>query len=404
MKKHVLRLAVLLMGTAMFTACNDDNDTPQEYIVPVTKGAFLLCSGNYYGNIDGSLSYLDYTTGKVANGQFQAKNGRSLGGTPNDAMVYGSKLYIAVTDENTIEVLDAKTMQSLQQINTENLGDGCLKPRHITADGDKVYVSFYGKSTSSYDENWNTVTSGNGYVVAIDTVSFSRQALYEAGSFPEGIYVSDSKLYVCNSDYAACTKASISVIDLKTNASSQIKNDAVVNPQKIVLDTTGNMYILDFGNYGDKKSGVLRIAASSSTADRLMDANGMACVGNNIFGYYTENDAAWKPVKTTYEVYNLLTQSKSTYYTDDSNELIPSCIGADPVSGSIFIASYVLDSDTGYQAYTANGKLYMFDATYNQYGCFSTATKSSKVWGVEVGVGPVAFAYNVSADKITLYN
>lgn len=401
MKKQVLSLAVLLMGAFTFTACNDDNNEQKTYVVPVTSGAYLVCSGNAYSNIDGSLSYLDYTTGKVGNKQFQAKNNRSLGGTPNDAMVYGSKMYIAVTDENTIEVVDAKTLKSITQINTESLGSGCVKPRHITADGDKVYVSFYGNSTSSYDENWNTTTSGNGCVAAIDTVSFTRQAVYEVGSFPEGLYVSDSKLYVCNSDYGVCTKASISVVDLKTNAVSTITNKDIVNPTKIVLTTTGDMYILDMGNYGDKKSGVWQIASGTSTAKRLMDAADMACAASNIFGYYTESDATYKPVKTTYEVYNILTQGKATYYTDDNNEIIPSCIGVDPVSGAIFIASYTLDADTGYPAYSGNGKLYMFTGTYNQYGVFSSATPSTKVWGTEVGVGPCAFAYNVSAETIT---
>ncbi len=401
MKKHVLSLAVLLMGASLFTACNDTDNEPQTYVIPVTSGAYLVCSGNVSSNIDGSLSYLDYTTGKVGNKQFQAKNNRSLGGTPNDAMVYGSKMYIVVTDENTIEVVDAKTLKSITQINTESLGDGCIKPRHITADGANIYVSFYGNSTSSYDENWNTTTSGNGCVAAIDTVSFSRQAVYQAGSFPEGLYVSDSKLYVCNSDYAACTKASISVVDLKTGTTSTMTNAAIVNPQKIVLTTTGDMYILDYGNYGDKKSGVLAIPSGSSTATRLMDANDMACAGSNIFGYYTEYDASYKPVKTTYQVYNLLTQGVTTFYTDSNNEMVPSCIGVDPVSGSIFICSYVMDADTGYPSYSGNGKLYMFTGTYNQYGVFSSATPSTTVWGTEVGVGGCAFAYNVSAETIT---
>ncbi len=401
MKKQVLSLAVLLMGAFTFTACNDTDNEPQKYVVPVSNGAYLVCSGNVSSTIDGSLSYIDYTTGKVGNKQFQAKNNRSLGGTPNDAMVYGSKMYIAVTDENTIEVVDAKTLKSITQINTTSLGSGCTQPRHITADGDRVYVSFYGNSTSSYDENWNTTTSGNGYVVAIDTVSFMAQAIYEVGSFPEGLYASDDKVYVCNSDYGACTKASISVIDTTTGGVSTIKNDNIVNPSKIVLTTTGDMYILDMGNYGDKKSGVWKIPSGVSTATRLMDAADMACAASNIFGYYTENDAAWKPVKTTYEVYNILTNSKSTFYTDDNNELVPSCIGADPVTGAIFIASYTMDADTGYPAYSSNAKLYMFTGTYNHYGVFSYATPSSKVWGNEVGVGPCAFTFNVSAETIT---
>ena len=394
-------MAVLLMGAAMFTACDDNDNEQHEYIVPVTKGAFLLCSGNMSGNIDGSVSYLDYTSNQVANKQFQAQNGRSLGGTPNDALVYGSKMYIAVTGENTLEVVDAKTLKSLRQIKTNvTFGEGCLKPRHLTASGDKVYISFYGKSESSYDENWNATTKGNGYVVAIDTTTFTRQGIYEAGSFPEGISVADKKLYVCNSDYAACTKPSISIIDLTTGSGSLIKNDNIVNPQKIVLTAAGDMYVLDFGNYGDKKSGVYKISAKNNEVTRLMDANDMDCIGSNIFGYYTEFDDSYKPVKTTYQVYNLLSQGTSTFYTDTNNEIIPACIGVDPVVGTVFIASNVKNADTGKTDYKANSKIFMFNVEYSQQGVFVSASKNAKVWGATAGVGPCAFAFNVTTNVI----
>ena len=47
MKKYLLSFAVLLMGAALFTACNDDNDGPY-YPFPVVEsdGMYVVCTGN----------------------------------------------------------------------------------------------------------------------------------------------------------------------------------------------------------------------------------------------------------------------------------------------------------------------------------------------------------------------
>ncbi len=38
MKKYLLGLAVLLMGTAVMTSCSDDNDGPETYLPGVQYG------------------------------------------------------------------------------------------------------------------------------------------------------------------------------------------------------------------------------------------------------------------------------------------------------------------------------------------------------------------------------
>lgn len=395
MKKQLLSLAVLMMGAALFTACDDNDDNHGTYVVPVTKGAFLVCSGNSGKNIGGSLSYLDYSSGMVGNQQFQQKNGRALGTTPNDVLVYGTKMYIAVTGENTIEVVDAKTLSSIRQIKTDQVfGEGCLKPRHFTAADGLVYVSFYGSSAS----DWSTgTTTGNGCVVAMDTVSYAKQNIYQAGSFPEGLSVLDNTLYVANSDYAACNKPSISMINITTRTSTELKNENIVNPTKVVLTNAGDMYILDMGNYDDKAAGVLKVNANTKAVTRLLDATDMACVGSNIFTF----NAPYGATTITYSVYNILNQSKTIFYEDNSKKIFsPACIGVDPVTGSVLIASYQKDPDTGRTGYALNSLIYMFAAQYDNQGIFTQATPSATVFGKEAGVGPTAFAFKVDTEKI----
>ena len=55
MKKYLLGLAVLLMGTAVMTSCSDDNDGPETYLQEYSTGAYVVNSGNMYNKIESSL-------------------------------------------------------------------------------------------------------------------------------------------------------------------------------------------------------------------------------------------------------------------------------------------------------------------------------------------------------------
>lgn len=89
-------------------------------------------------------------------------NKRSLGGTPQDAIVYGSKMYIAIYGSNIIEIVDKNTAKSIKQIvPTSTQGEG---PRDIIAANGKVYVSMY-----------------DGYVSRIDTLSLTIDATLKVG-------------------------------------------------------------------------------------------------------------------------------------------------------------------------------------------------------------------------------
>ena len=219
MKKYLLSLAVVLMSTATFTSCDDD-DPSLRPLTPVlsSKGAYVVCTGNLSGKIDGSLTHIDIATNKAANGAFKAANGRSLGDTPNDGLVYGSKVYIVVTGENTIEVTD-KNLKSIRQIKTTELlgtkdGD---KPRHIIAGGGAIWVTTYG-----------------GYVAAIDTATFKLRSKYKVGSYPEGLTGINNIIYVANSDYGN-GNGSISIINLKDGQVGESKVEGVTNPTAVSI-------------------------------------------------------------------------------------------------------------------------------------------------------------------------
>ena len=104
MKKYLLSFAVMAMGATLLTGCLGDDsngsNTPTEIVV--TKGALVVNNGSSYQSIDGSLTFFDAMSGATEADIYKKVNGKSLGGTPNDVLVYGQKVYVVGSDENTI--------------------------------------------------------------------------------------------------------------------------------------------------------------------------------------------------------------------------------------------------------------------------------------------------------------
>ena len=100
MKKFLTMAAIAAICVPMLTACSDDENeqpNPPHVETPTVEGIFLINSGNSGDQIPGSLTYIGNNGSTTANA-FATVNGRVLGNTPNDVLVYGSKLYIVSTD------------------------------------------------------------------------------------------------------------------------------------------------------------------------------------------------------------------------------------------------------------------------------------------------------------------
>ena len=173
--KHLFFAAALFSIAPLFCACNDDDneievprdpeedpssqpDTTPEATSPTeATGLYVINAGNLSNNVNGTLSFINFEKGTASNNVFFDINKRSLGGTPQDAIVYGSKMYIAIYGSNIIEIVDKNTAKSIKQIvPTSTQGEG---PRDIIAANGKVYVSMY-----------------DGYVSRIDTLSLTIDA------------------------------------------------------------------------------------------------------------------------------------------------------------------------------------------------------------------------------------
>lgn len=353
MKKYLLGLAVLLMGTAVMTSCSDDNDGPETYLQVYSTGAYVVNSGNMYSKIESSLTAIDYASSTATQNVFKTANGRTLGNTANDGIVYGNKIYLAVDQSNTIEVIDKKTKQSIKQIKTtELLGNAeGAHPRHIIAGGGNVYFTTYG-----------------GYVAAVDTTSFALQKKWQVGNYPEGLVFGNHTLYVANSNYGA-GGGNISCINL-SNDNVETKNIEGVNNPTGIYYAAGSLYVLDnqyydasYNAYGENALRAVDFAVGKS--QKVADGNYAVCVTPGAITrtqvvrpyFYVLN----APFGGTPSVSALAAGSTQAQTMTLSEMPVSPCgIFADPLNGHIFVLSYRL-GDKGNPDYNGNGYVVEYD-------------------------------------------
>lgn len=356
--------AMALLASAAMTSCSDDNNGPVYEPVPVTSGFAVVNQGDYYNNIYGSLTYYDYATGEATQNAYVSVPGNNvLGDTPQDAIVYGSKMYIAIYQSNLIRVVDRQTLRNIKDIRPD--ANSGTQPRSLVADNGKVYISMY-----------------DGKVARLDTVSLTLDASVAVGPNPEGVAILKGKLYVANSDgmnwendYA--NGKSLSVIDL---SSFRVEKTLPVglNPGPVVA-TSNYIYVIAKGNYGDIPSTLQRVDPTGNVTD-IAPATLMCGAFDNIL--IANAPYGVGPENITYTLHNALTGNNRTMTFNEVD--YPAAMGIDPATGRIVITSYTVNN--GYADYTSNGKAVVYTD-----GNISIAQ-------FPVGLNPCAIVFNTGLE------
>lgn len=222
---HSIKYLLVLTVILCFTSCKKDKTEPASN-TSYTNGILILNEGLFQHN-NSSLSWLDLTTNEVTPDVFLSINNRPLGDTGNDMLLYGNKIYIAVTGSSTVEVLDKNSLINKKQILFNHNGQS-QEPRQLAAQNGKVFV-----------------TSFDGYVTVIDTSSLQITDRIKVGRNPEGICVSNSSLFVSNSGGLDFGNEDSTVFEIDLNTLTIIDTFVVgKNPGSLISDSYNNIYVI----------------------------------------------------------------------------------------------------------------------------------------------------------------
>ena len=323
------------------------------------NGMYILNEGLFQMN-NSTLSYYDFTTGKLTENIFLDVNHRGLGDVGNDLKQYGSKLYIVVNNSNIVEVVDAKTVKSLKTINLSG-----KQPRQIDFYEGKAYISCF-----------------DGDVVRIDTAALEVEATVHTGSNPDGLCVSNGKIYVCNSgglNYPNYNNT-VSVVDI---ASFTVVKDITVaiNPTRVKAYNDRYVYVVSNGNYADVSYTFQKIDCQTDEIVKTYDLEVLNFdIFQNLAYIYTYNfntmTSAW------ISVLDLETDEvvQEQFISDGTQLKTPYGIKVNPLNGDV----YITDAGT----FTTNGDIYCFDKN------------GKKKFSFEGGLNPSAMVFNFGEQTI----
>jgi YVTN family beta-propeller protein len=315
----VISLAVIC--SSIFMSCKKKDTTEVTAPTGNVIGTYILSEG-IFGNNNTKLALYNNNNGIVSGDFFLQQNpsmSAGLGDTGNDMIIYGSKLYIAMNVSGNVTVLKASNASFLKKISFINAGVN-KQPRYMAAARGKIYVTAY-----------------DNKVTVIDTVSLNIINAISVGPSPEGIAASGNYLYVANSGgFNIVPDSTVSLIDLNTEI--EIKKIKVgINPNKVEISQTGNVFVSAYGDYAN-------IAPSVFVIDGNTNANGINLGSNFSFSHiriageiaYLYNNYGGSTIK----VYNtrLNAVTRNNFIADGTNIATSYGVNIDEQNGDVYIA------------------------------------------------------------------
>lgn len=343
MKRALTKILPLLMLTL---ACDPEPVLlePGQIIADAGHtGVFVLSEGLFNQN-NSTLSWIDFNTGRpdswdTGTGNsydcFEKVNGRRIGDTANDLLLYGSKLYIAVSESSTIEILDASTCSSIKQISLSRDGKAS-QPRRLAAAGGYVYACCF-----------------DGTVTRIDTVTMMNDATIQVGRNPDGICCAGDKLYVSNSGGLDVDNPDKTVSVISLYYFAEVKRLSVrANPGNIYSDGD-HVYVVSRGKFNYTTMNYdTRLHRIDATTDKVTDTYDIPILNMDIADgkawFYGYGDGG------IIQVLDLATGQilDSDFITDGTRVQCPYTIKVEPTTHKV----YVCDATD----YVTPGSLYCF--------------------------------------------
>ena len=354
MKKHLF-IPGLMTLALLFTAC-DDKPKPDGPSNEEPMDVWVVSEGSWHSN-NAEITAYNSASGSVIPDYFSRQNGRGLGDVANDILIYGSKAYVVVNISSTLEVLDTKNGKSLRQLTFFDERQTARQPRRICAGSGKVYLCCF-----------------DGSVLRIDTATLTVEAMGTAGSNPDGICLSNGKLYVSNSGGLNFPNydSTVSVMDpvsLQTLKTLRVR----LNPMRSLSDRYGHVWVMSAGNYKEIAGCVQCIDSETDSVIAVFEGGVMdfdGCGSALYLMYYDENSR-----KMRCDCIDAVSLQRRGTLFATGDLTLPYGISVREKDGTIWITD-ALD-------YASNGNVHCFDQSGNQLHRFEAGFCPKRIAFIE---------------------
>lgn len=354
-----------LLAAATLCACSDEENAPKPPVVPTDEigSAFILNQGNQGNQLPGTLDLLSFSSeaseaDTYTSDLFGRVNNASLGDAPQDGVVYGSRLYIAMFGANRLWVVNRKTaeIETYVDINA---------PEGLCAADGFVYV-----------------TGNDGYLTRVDTLTMTVKGKIEVGPNPVGVAAAGASLYVAISDgynyeggYAngkRIAKVSRGVFRVERYIACGL------NPTQVVSDAAGNVFVVAMGDYGNVAPKCQRITADDRAVD-FCPASSVAVRLGKLAALYNYTNWATMQSTLTCKLYDLSTGAciNDAFIAPSDLPASPYNIDVNPENGDTYIGANAAPYD-----FSSPGYMYRYDSD------------GHLVTRYTAGVAPIAAIFN----------
>jgi len=351
MKKNVLWVMILCCITLLgFNSCSsDDNDNTPEPPATDSYGAYVLNNGPYTENA-ASLAYYSVDANTVQKAVFKSVNGKELGDTGQDMIIYGSKIYIALYNSGLIFVTDknCKLIATIDKINNDK--DRKLQPRALESYNGNIYVTLY-----------------DGYLARIDTTTLTIDKEIAVGPNPEMVKAVNNKLYVANSGgFVTGYNNTVSIVNPELTTKKDI--EVAVNPNILEKDKYNNLYLVSWGNWEDVKSTLQQINTSTDEVTTLVNDGRtfkVFAIDDKLYILDKAYDDSDKPEPHSYFFYYDIVNKKiveESFITDNTSLADMQSVTYEPISKEYYVTVANKNNNGDVYIFTSDGKLkYKFD-------------------------------------------
>lgn len=240
-------MTIVLAFAAIFNGCKtsptgSSGDTPQ-----AASGVYVVNEGNFTRGNSSLTLYLP-DSNKAYQDVFFVANGRNLGDTGNDIVLYAGKGYIVVSGSQKIEVI---TLTDHKSVGTLVL-PGQRTPYKLAILNDaKAYVT-------NLSDTSVTVFNPSTLQIVNDRI--------RVGKNPEGVVGANGKVYVCNSGFGYDSTVTVLNVTtgglIKTVAIGDSPSEVGVGPNnEVIVKCDGRS---DYGNPANDTPGSIAIISSDN--------------------------------------------------------------------------------------------------------------------------------------------